>query len=154
MVEWLRCSTRIHKIPCSNFSIIIQGMTLDKSLTAKLSRMTHSYRANASSVSTLEGRGADTTVRKKKKTVETGCMWILIITAAGPNERQASLWEAIINLVIDCTRTNLAIDQLEPTIEFYTRPFTNFRTLTFSVIQCKVHLIQKSTKIIFLDIFT
>ena len=45
--------------------------------------MTHSYRANASSVSTLDGSGADTTVRKKKKTVETGYMWILVITAAG-----------------------------------------------------------------------
>ena len=42
MVEWLRCSTRIHKVLCSNLSITIRGMTLDKSLTAKLSRMTHS----------------------------------------------------------------------------------------------------------------
>ena len=68
-----------------NLSIIIHGMILDKPLTAKLSRMTHSCCANISSVSTLEGRGADTTVRKKKNTVETGCIWILIITAAGPN---------------------------------------------------------------------
>ena len=43
MVEWLRCSTRIHKVLCSNLSITIHGMTLDKSLTAQLSRMTHSY---------------------------------------------------------------------------------------------------------------
>ena len=28
MVEWLRCSTRIHKILCSNLSVIIHGMTL------------------------------------------------------------------------------------------------------------------------------
>jgi hypothetical protein len=42
MAEWLRCSTRIHKVLCSNLSITIHGMTLDKSLTAKLSRMTHS----------------------------------------------------------------------------------------------------------------
>ena len=84
MVEWLRCSTRIRKILCSNLSIIIHGMTLDKSLTANLSRMTHSCRANASSVSTLEGRGTDTAFCKKKKTIETGCMWILMITAAGP----------------------------------------------------------------------
>ena len=82
MVEWLRCSTRIHKVLCSNISIIIHGMTLDQSLTAHLSEMTHFYSAN----STLDGRGADTGVRKKKKTVETGCMWTLIITAAGPNE--------------------------------------------------------------------
>ena len=68
-------------------SIIIHGVNLDKSLTAKLSRMTHSYRANALSVSTLNGRGADTAVRKKKKTIETGCMWILTITAAGPKRR-------------------------------------------------------------------
>ena len=85
MVEWLRCSTLIHKILCSNLSIIIHGMTLDESLTARLSRMTHSCRANTSSVSTLNGRGADTAVRKKKKTVETGRMWILIITAASLN---------------------------------------------------------------------
>ena len=85
MVEWLRCSTRIHKVLCSNLSISIHGMTLDKSLTAHLSRMNHSCRANALSVSTLDGRGADTAVCKKKKTIETGCMWILIITAAGPN---------------------------------------------------------------------
>ena len=79
MVKWLRCSTRIHKILCC---IITHGMTLDKSLTANLSRMTHLCRANTLSVSTLAGRGAGTAVRKKKKTVETGCMWILIITAA------------------------------------------------------------------------
>ena len=44
MVEWLSCSTLIHKVLCSNLGIIIYGMTLDKSLTAQLSRMTHSYR--------------------------------------------------------------------------------------------------------------
>ena len=86
MVEWLRFSTSIHKILYTSLSIIIHGMTLDKSLQAKLSRMTHSYRANASAVSTLDERGAGTAICKKKKTVETGCMWILIITAAGPNE--------------------------------------------------------------------
>lgn len=37
MVEWLGCSTRIHKTLCSNLSNIIHGMTFDKSLTAKLS---------------------------------------------------------------------------------------------------------------------
>ena len=37
MVEWLRCSTRIHKVLCSNLSITIHGMTLDKSLTVQLS---------------------------------------------------------------------------------------------------------------------
>ena len=39
-------------------------MTLDKSLTAKLYRMTHSYRANISLVGKLDERGADTTVCK------------------------------------------------------------------------------------------
>ena len=87
MVEWLHCSIRVHKILCSNLSIIIHGMILDKSRTAKLSRMTHSCRANASSVSTLNGRGAASAIRNKKKMVKTGCMWILIITAAGPNGR-------------------------------------------------------------------
>ena len=77
--EWLRCLTRIHKIL---YCIITHGMTLDKLLTANLSQMTHSCRANTLSVSTLAGGGADTAVRKKKRTVETGCTWILIITAA------------------------------------------------------------------------
>ena len=85
MVEWLCCSTHIHKILCLDHNIIIDGMTLGKSLTAKLSRMIHSYCANISSVGTLDGRSAGAAVRKKKKTVETGCMSILIITAAGPN---------------------------------------------------------------------
>ena len=86
MAEQLRCSTRIHKIlRC----IIIHEMTLNNSFTANLSRMTHSYSASASSVSTLDGRGAGAAVRRKKKTVETGCTWILIITAAGPNEQSA-----------------------------------------------------------------
>ena len=85
MGEWLHCSARIHKVLCSNLSIIIHRMTLDKSLTAKLSQMTHSYRANILSVSTLDGKGTDTVVCKKKKTTETGSMWILIITAAVPN---------------------------------------------------------------------
>ena len=85
MIEWERCSTCVHKIPCSNLSIIIHGMTLDKSLTTKLSRMAHSYRANASSVSMLDRRGANIAVCKKKKTIETDSMWILIITAAKSN---------------------------------------------------------------------
>ena len=83
MVEWLRCLAHIYNILCSNLSILTHTMTLDKSLTAKLSRMTHSYRA---SVSTLDGRSADTAVLGKKKTVETACMWILIITAASLNK--------------------------------------------------------------------
>ena len=87
MVEWLRCSTRIHRVLCSNLSITIRGMTLDKSLTAQLSQMTHSYRIEyITSQYVGRKRGADTAVCKKKKTIETGCMWILIITAAGPNE--------------------------------------------------------------------
>ena len=76
--------THIHKILYSNISIIIHGMILDKSLTAKLSRMTHLCRADASSVSTLDGRDVDTVVRKK--TIETGCMWILIITVGWPQQ--------------------------------------------------------------------
>ena len=87
MVKWLRCSTRIHKILCSNLDITIHGMTLDKLLTAKWSRMTHSSSAEALSVGTFDGRGADTAVCTKKKTVEIGWMWILIITVAGPNGR-------------------------------------------------------------------
>ena len=41
----------------------------------------------SSLVSTLDEMSADVATRKKKKTVETSCMWILIITAAGPNGR-------------------------------------------------------------------
>ena len=87
MVECLRCVTRIHKILYSNLSIIIHGMALDKFLTVKLSRMIRSSLANASSVSTLDERDVDTAVCEKKKTVETGCMWILIITGTGSNGR-------------------------------------------------------------------
>ena len=78
MVGGLSCATRIYKILCSNLSIIIHEMSLNKSLAAKLSRMTLLYRA---SISTLNGRSADIAVCEKKKTVETGCMWILIVTA-------------------------------------------------------------------------
>ena len=45
-------------------STLIDGMTLDKSLTAKLSRTTRLYCALASK---LDGSGADTAVRKKEK---------------------------------------------------------------------------------------
>ena len=85
IVEWLHCSTHIHKILYLNFSIIIHGMTLDKLLMAKLSRMTHLYRTDISPISMLDGKGADTMVRKKEETVETGSMWILIINAVGSN---------------------------------------------------------------------
>ena len=67
MVKWLRCSARIYKILRSNVIILIYGMTLNKSLIAKLSRVIHSHRANVSPVSTLNGRGADTAVRKKER---------------------------------------------------------------------------------------
>ena len=62
MVEWWCYSTRIHEILCSNLSVIIHGVTLDKSLTVKLSRMIHLY---CVSVSTLDGRGADIAVYKR-----------------------------------------------------------------------------------------
>ena len=75
-------------------------MSLDKSLTAKLSRITHPCRANASPVSTLDERGADTAVcKKKKKSVEIGCI-------VNPNNNRSwpqwiiSLWEVIIIIVI------------------------------------------------------
>ena len=99
MIEWLRCSTRIHKILYSNLSIVIHGMTLDKPLTATLSRMTHSYRTNALSVSTLDGRSADTGVRKKEK---DGRNWLQV----DPNnnrsrsQRVISLREVIIIIII------------------------------------------------------
>ena len=64
MVKWLRCLTRIQKILYLNLGIIIHGMTFVKSLAGELSQITHSYRA---SVSTLDGRDANTTVCKKEK---------------------------------------------------------------------------------------
>ena len=86
IVGWLRCSTCIHKVLCSNLSISIHEMTLDKSLTTQLSRMTHSYRTEYI-VSQYVGRKRVQIAPsvKRKKTIETGCIWILIITAAGPN---------------------------------------------------------------------
>ena len=98
MTEWLRRSTRIHKILCSNLSILIYGMTLDKSLTAKLSRTAHSYHANASSVSTLDRRSADTTICKKKKD-DRNRLYV------DPNNNHCwsqgtiSLWEVIIIII-------------------------------------------------------
>ena len=74
-------------------------MTLDKSLTSKLSRMTHSCGANASSVSTLEGRGTGTGRLEKEK---HGRNWLHI----DPNnnrscpQRAISLWEVIIIIII------------------------------------------------------
>ena len=86
MAEWLRCSTRIHKVLCSNLSITIHGMTLDKSLTAQLSRMTHSYHTEYIISQYVGRKGVQIPPSvKRKKTIETGCMWTLIITAAGPN---------------------------------------------------------------------
>ena len=67
MIEWLRCSTRIYTTLSSNLSIIIRGMTLHKSLTAKLSRMTRSFRANTSKIVMLDGRSEDTVVSKRKR---------------------------------------------------------------------------------------
>ena len=56
--------------------------------------MSCSYRANISSVSTMDGMGADTAVCEKKKTAETSCMWILIVIADG-RQRAISLWEVM-----------------------------------------------------------
>ena len=67
MVEWLRCSTRIHKVLCSNLSITIHGMTLDKSLTIQLSRMTHSYRTEHIISQCVERKGAQIPPSIKRK---------------------------------------------------------------------------------------
>ena len=87
MVEKVHRWTRIHKILCSSLSTTKHRMTLKKSLMTKLSRTTHSYYANTSSVSMLDGRDIDTTVYKKS--IETDCICTLIITAADPNGRYA-----------------------------------------------------------------
>ena len=85
MVEWLRCSTRIHTVVCSNLGIINHGMTLDKSLTAQLSPMTHSYSTEYIISQYIGRKGVQIppTV-KKKKMIETGCMWTLKMIAAAP----------------------------------------------------------------------
>ena len=86
MIEWLLYSTRIYKRLCSNLSIIIHGMTLDKSLTANLFRMTHSYRTEYTISQYVGRKGVQIPLFvKRKKTIETGCMLTLIITAAAPN---------------------------------------------------------------------
>ena len=69
-------------------SVLVHEMTLNKSLLmAKLSRITHAYLSNPSSISTLDGRDADTAVCQKEKTIETGCMWIRTTTVADSNGR-------------------------------------------------------------------
>ena len=65
MVERLRCSTHSQDSMFKpQYDHPWNGMTLDKSLTDKLSRMAHSYCA---SVSTLEGRGAVPPSVKRKR---------------------------------------------------------------------------------------
>ena len=67
MVEWLCCSTRIHEVLCSNLSISIHRMTLDKSLTAQLSRMTHSYRTEYIISQYVGRKGVQTPPSVKRK---------------------------------------------------------------------------------------
>ena len=85
MVEWLRCWTRIHKVLCFNLSIANHGMTLDKSLTAQLSRTTHLYRTEYIISQYVGRKGVQTPPSVKNKTIETGSMWTLMITTAGTN---------------------------------------------------------------------
>ena len=65
---------------------------LDKSLTAKLYRMTPSYCTNASSVSTLDGRGADIAVREKEK---DGRNWLHVDpnNSRSSHQRFIDLWD-------------------------------------------------------------
>ena len=83
MLELLRLWTGIHEILCSNLSIINHGMTLVKSLMAKLPRVTHSLRTNIS-VSTFDARSADAGICKTKKMLRAGSVWNLIIITVGP----------------------------------------------------------------------
>ena len=64
MIEWLLFDTYSQDLVFKRLSVPIDGMNLDKSLTAKFFRMIGSYYAP---VSTLDGRAADTTVCQKKK---------------------------------------------------------------------------------------
>ena len=106
MVEWLRCSTRIHKVLCSNLSITIHGMTLDKSLTAQLSRMTHSYHTEYIIIQYVGRKGVQIPPSVKKKDDRN---WLHV----DPNnnrsrpQRVINLWEVIIIIIIRKPITHL-----------------------------------------------
>ena len=99
MVEWLRCCTRIHKVLCSNLSIAIHRRTLGKSLTAQLSRMTHSYRTEYIISQYVGQKGVQTPPSVKKIDDRN---WLHV----DPNDnrtrpqRAISLWEVIIIIII------------------------------------------------------
>ena len=104
MVEWFRCLTRIHKILYSNLDIIIYRMTLDKSLMTKLSQTTHSYRANISSISTLDAK-RDRYRRLQKE--RDGRNWLYV----DPNNNRSwsqqtiCLWEVIVIVIKGCVES-------------------------------------------------
>ena len=99
MVECLRCSTRIHKVLCSNLSIIIHGMTLDKSLTAQLSGMTHSYRTEYIISQYVGRKGVQIPPSVERK---DDSIWLYVDSnnyRSWP-QRVISLWEVIIIIII------------------------------------------------------
>ena len=99
MVEWLRCWTRIHKVLCSNLSIAIHRRTLGKSLTAQLSRMTHSYRTEYI-ISQYVGRKGVQTPPSVTKIDDRNWLHVDPNDNRSRPQRVISLWEVIIIIII------------------------------------------------------
>ena len=96
MVEWLRCSTRIHEVLCSKLSITIYRMTLDKSLTAQLSRMTHSYRTEYIISQYVGRKGVQISPSVKKEKDDRNWLHMDPTNNRSRPQRMISLWEVII----------------------------------------------------------
>ena len=62
-------------------------MTVDKSLKAKFLEWLIRVMLIHHHLVHWTEKGADTAICKKEMAIETDCVWILIITAAGPNGR-------------------------------------------------------------------
>ena len=81
----------------------MHGMILDKSLMIKLSRMTHSYRANISSISTLDRKGYRYCQEKDDRN------WLHVDSNNNRSwlQRVTSLWEVVIIIIINEIFTNV-----------------------------------------------
>ena len=98
MVEWLRCSTRIHKVWGSNLSITTHGMNLDKSLTAQLSRMTHSYPTEYIIGQYVGRKGVQVPPSVKRKN-DRNRLHVDPNNNCSRPQRVISLWEVIIIII-------------------------------------------------------
>ena len=96
MVECLCCSTRI-RVQAS-VSSSMEWSSISHSRLICLEWLIRTMLIYHQLIRWIE-EVQDTAVRKKKKTIETDCMWIQIITAVG-FKRWLSLWEVIIIIII------------------------------------------------------